>query len=260
MAFWNRNKKTPQVTRKTWYTPGGEVQRLSEMVLDGGAHVMVAGNTRSGKSTLLHGVMADALKLYAPCEAGFFFIDPKGVELDRYKDLPHTMGYTDTEAGAVAVLRQVRAIMESRFATLKGQHSVETPKYNGKRIYVVIDEMVQPMVGEYKADFMRELMVILSKAGAANIWVIAGTQAPRRDIIPGKLLLYFTLVIGLSMASAVESRCALGVKGCEMLPLHGRAIIKYGPEVMMANIPNTDLTKVAELINYWESDAAYSVA
>ena len=259
MAFWNKNKKTAKVT-KTWHTPGGSVQRLNELALEGGAHTMIAGNTRSGKSTLLHGIMADALKCYAPSQAGFFLIDPKGVELDRYKDLPHTMGYTDTEAGAVEMLRQVRAIMEARFATLKGQRSIDTPKYQGKRIYVVIDEMVQPMVGEYKAEFMRELMVILSKAGAANIWVIAGTQAPRRDIIPGKLLLYFTLTIGLSMASAVESRCALGVKGCEDLPLHGRALVKYGPELMTSAIPNTNLYEVQNLIDYWKSDAAYEVA
>lgn len=259
--FGFRKKKNKMPERVVWHIPGGEVQRLSLRVLDGEAHTMIAGNTRSGKSTLLHGVIADALKIYAPSDAAFLLIDPKRVELSRYKTLPHTIGYYNTEDGAIAALDKVAAIMESRYKEMEREPiGACTPKYRGRRIYVVIDELIPLMTGARKAEFMKKFMVLLSQCGAANIWFIVGTQAPRRDIIPGKLILYFTLVIGLSMASAVESRCALGVKGCEALPLHGRAIVKYGPEIATANIPNTDLMKVAELVAYWQSKESYRAA
>lgn len=238
----------------SWRVPGGEVARLSQYVLEGGAHVMIAGNTRSGKSTLLHGIMADALKQYAPSEAGLVLLDPKRIELRRYKDLPHTVRYANDEDGAVSALRYVRAVMEKRYRELEqAELTADTPKYQGQRLYVVIDELIPLMIGPRKKEFVSLLMLLLSQAGAANIWFIVGTQAPKRSIIPGEVMLYFTLVIGLSMASAVESRCALGVKGCESLPLHGKAIVKYGPELMTATIPNTDLRSVAELVSYWTS-------
>lgn len=240
-----------EITR--WRTPGGDVRRLSQMVLDGGAHTMVAGNTRSGKSTLLHGVMGDALKMYSPARMSLVLIDPKRVELRRYKDLPHTISYSNDENGAIEALKMVKRIMDARYSEIENVRSAETPKYQGKRLYVVIDELIPLMTGSRRIEFMDLLMLLLSQSGAANIWFIVGTQAPRRDIIPGRLLLYFTLVIGLSMASAIESRCALGVKGCEALPLHGEAIVKYGPQLMGCEIPNTNLYEVADLVSYWES-------
>lgn len=245
----------PQV--RTWQTPGGLYHNYSKMIMEAEAHTMIAGNTRSGKSTFLHSIMGDALKLYAPCRVQFVLIDPKRVELRRYKDLPHTIGYANDEDGAMNLLYWIEQIMMDRYAEMESAPvSAETPKYDGSRICVVIDELMPLMTGARKNEFTRLSMRLLSQSGAANIWFLVGTQAPRRDVIPGTLMLYFTLVFGLSMSSAIESRCAIGIKGCEELPLHGKALVKYGAERMTATLYPVDLCEVQELIDYWRSPAA----
>lgn len=256
MAFWNRNKKTPQVTRKTWYTPGGDVQRLSEMVFDA-EHTLIAGTTGCGKSTLLHGIIGDLLRLYAPCEVKLALIDLKLVELSRYSGLPHTMAYADTDERAVAVLRQVEVEMMRRYQVMR---SNDLDKWNGTKIFVVIDELAPLMIKASRKDALPVLQNILQLGRAAGIRVIACTQAPNRKVIPAELVLNFSMRIGMRCLSPIESRQIVGQSGCEALPLHGKALVVYGCEVLSARIPNTDRADIADLVDYWQSDAAYSAA
>lgn len=250
--LFRKRQEEPKLIR--WTNPGGKVQVLSKMIFESSSHVMIAGNTRSGKSTVLHGIMGDVLRTYSPAEVKFVLLDPKRVELKRYKDLPHTIGYAQTQVDAISLLRSLADLMERRYQDMENYPaSAETPKYQGTRIYVVVDELMPLVIGQHKAEFIRLFTLLLSQAGAANIWFIVGTQAPRRDVLPGTIMLYFTFVLGLSMSSAIESRCAMGVAGCEKLPLHGKALVKYGPERMTATLYNTDLREVQKLIDYWTS-------
>lgn len=245
--FRHRKQAAPEV----WRTPGGDVLRLSKLIFSEDSHTLIAGATRSGKSTLLHRVMADGLKLSSPAKMQFALIDLKRVELLRYKGLPHCRGYANTEAGAIELLRGVLAEMERRYTVMEGAQTIDTPKYDGPRLYVVIDELIPLMSGPRKSEATDLLLLLLSQGAAARVFVIAGTQAPRRDIIPGKLLLNFAITIGLRCASATDSR-VVGIKGLDLLPLHGLSMVKWGPELYEVEIPKTDLRDVAEIISYWQ--------
>lgn len=252
--FKKNRKPSTQATEQTitWHVPGGQVMNLSKAVFED-VHTLIAGTTGAGKSVLLNGLLRDFLRLYAPCEAGLMLIDPKQLELDYLRKLPHCEGYADTHEGALALLENALEIMNlrNRYCKENGLRS-----YPGKALYIIIDELHPLATGKYKAKFRQTLSLLLTQARAANIHVIALTQIPNRAALPADIVSLFTFRIGLHTLSPIESRQIIGVKGCEALPKHGTAYVLRGGELLTTHIPMTDYDEVQELINYWSSPAA----
>lgn len=236
----------------TWSIPGGRVQRLSEAAFSA-EHTLIAGTTGSGKSVLLNGMIRDLLRLYAPGEASLVLIDPKAMELEGFRCLPHTIGYTDTEQGAERVLRQVLELMARRNRYCK-EHGLR--RYNGGAVYVVIDELHPLATGEHKKTFRRLLSLLLTQARAANIHIIAATQIPNRASLPADIVSLFTLRIGLGTMDGIESKQIIGIKGCEELPPHGLALVRYNRTVQAVEIPMTDEAELMKLVSYWTEQNA----
>jgi DNA segregation ATPase FtsK/SpoIIIE-like protein len=73
-------------------------------------------------------------------------------------------------------------------------------------------------------------------------------------------VLNFTLRIGMSCGDKIESRQIIGTNGCEVLPKHGKAIVRNGSEWLSATLVNTDRAEVADVVKYWQSDRCYKIA
>ena len=238
----------------TWTVPGGEVRELSKMVFDA-EHTLIAGTTGAGKSVLLNGVLRDLLRSKAPCEARLYLIDPKALELDYLRELPHVDGYADTDEGALELLERVAELMRSRNNYCKERH---LRKYPGRAAYVVIDELHALMTQELKAKIRPVLSLLLTQARAANIHIVALTQCPNRKALPADVVSLFTLRIGLRCADKIESRQIVGTGDCYLLPRYGKVIIKYGPDYMTSRVPMTDDSEVDELVAYWTGPSCHA--
>ena len=256
MAFWNRKNKHRELPRKIWITPDGSVERLSLMVFES-EHTLIAGATGCGKSTLLHGIMRDLLIHYAPSEAKLVLIDPKMNELSDYRELPHCEAYASTTEDSIEVLRAVTELMMRRYKVMGAN---KEKSYKGAKVFVVIDELMPLMISPRKKEVQILLTDLLTLGRASGICVIAATQVPSRKIIPAELVSNFTMRIGMSCLSPIESRQIIGFKGCEELPKHGKAFVVYGSELMTARIENTNLKEVANVVRYWQSDRCYKIA
>ena len=166
MALFNRkNEAEAKPGRVNWYVPGGQYLKLSKAVFEQ-PHTLIAGATGSGKSVLLNGIMRDFLRLYAPSEAELMLIDPKQLELDYLKKLPHVIGYADNEDEIMSLLLSALEIMAARCRYCKTNG---LRFYPGKALYIVIDELLPLMTGAKKGEFQRVLGLLLTQARAANI-------------------------------------------------------------------------------------------
>ena len=237
-------------TTKTWTCPAGDTWKLCNDILSQ-AHCLIGGTTGSGKSTLLHSIMYSAL-IHSPARVQFILVDlKKGVELRRYKDLPHVISFASTPEEAVHSIRVAEEIMEHRYSEL-----LKTDKnvYEGNEIYLIIDELAD-LMQTAKAKVLGPLSRIMRLGRAARVHVIGATQSPSRSHgggLPTELQVNTTSSLALRCRSAIESRQVIGQKGAENLPEHGRGIYWSPAGSVPVVIPQTGEKELKARIDYWK--------
>lgn len=234
----------------TYTTPEITYSRLYAAMLSD-SHLLIAGATGSGKSTVVNGIIHAALR-NSPAEVGFLLIDPKRCELRAYKDLPHTIAYADRPAQFVPTLQAALNICEARFADMQRKGKRE---YEGSDIYVIIDELMFMMTTQ-KREVLPLLQQIAMIGRAAHVHLIACTQSPVAAVIPTPLKCNFDSRLALRTATPQDSRNIIGVKGCEALPdpkREGKAFGYYrqGAETTLYNLPKVEEAELNRIIAHW---------
>ena len=117
-------------------------------------HLMIGGNTGSGKSMLLHNIILSVLLNKTPDKVKLMLIDPKLVEFSIYEGIPHLINpvITDSREGADMLSWAVEE-MERRYKLLS-EAKVRTNKdYNDKigkielpDILIIVDEVEEIMI------------------------------------------------------------------------------------------------------------------
>lgn len=234
-------------------TPGGEVPALYMDMLQQ-VHLLIAGATGSGKSTVVNGIMNAAL-YKSPAAVQFVLIDPKGTELIEYKRLPHTLKYAQATGDCISALHYTMDMVNKRF---KAMQRARARMYDGPDVYVIIDELMylfnRPAV---KKECMQLLQDILVIARAARVHVIACTQNPTTATIPTTLRCNFDSRLGLRTATAQDSRNIIGVKGCEAFPVPSIEHKAFGAYMVngvidVYNLPGDNAADRERLIAYWQ--------
>lgn len=185
-------------------------------------NVLIAGTVGSGKSVTENGIIYNIVNKSTPKDVELYLIDPKMVELEEWRVLPHVRGYADDIDGAFRILDKVKDKMMRRYEDMK---EMREKVYSGSEIYVLIDEMADLMLQD-KRGFSARLQRLLQLGRAAKIHVICCTQSASRVTVPAAVAINFTCCVGLHAATAIESRQIISVAGCEKLPLYGQAIVK----------------------------------
>lgn len=239
--------------RRVYITPEGERSPLYNDMLSQ-VHLLIAGATGSGKSTVVNGIMHAAM-FQSPARINFVLIDPKGTELDEYKRLPHTICYAQTTDECVNALEQTLQLVNNRFWEMRRK---KQRMYDGSDVYVIIDELMYLFNrSEIKRRAMNLLQDILVIARAARVHVIACTQSPtERTGLPVNLRCNFDSRLALRTSTAQDSRNIIGVKGCECFPVPTLEHKAYGAYMQNGCIQVYNLDQIpdaarADLIRYW---------
>ena len=236
--------------RRVWRTPGGEVSRLYLDMLQQ-VHLLIAGATGSGKSTVVNGIMCAAL-LDSPADKRFILIDPKKVELRDYAAIPHCIEYAQTGAEAVRALQDALNIVYSRYAEMDRKR---LRMYRGSDVYVVIDELVPLLTNDdVKRDVVRMLQELLTIARAARVHVVACSQ--HIPTIPTALRCNFDSSLGLRTRNGNDSRNIIGRRGCERFPAPASAGVAYGYYARGADLdlyvlPQVEDAERGRLLGWW---------
>lgn len=194
-------------------------------------HIMIGGTTGSGKSTLIHDLIA-CLTSYGVQEQKLVLIDLKRIELRQWRKDPHTI-MTVTEPSQV--LKCLDAVIDKMEERYKEMERNDTTHCNKCFITVVIDELAEVLRVKGAEE---RIDTLLRLARAANIQLIMATQNPSRSSgIPARLWQNVTCTIGLRCKSATESRQVIGVSGCELLPRYGKAYVQDANGLRMIDIP-----------------------
>lgn len=199
-------------------------------------HVLIAGQTGSGKSVCINSIICSLLMTKKPEELRLIMIDPKKVELAFYEGIPHLMSPVVTESKeAVKALQWGVIEMERRYRMLAkvGARNVDSfntrlesgkidgilPEEDNKPlpfIVIIVDELADLMMTASK-DVEGLIQRIAQLARAVGIHLIVATQRPSVDIITGPIKANLTSRIGFRTIQSTDSRTILGHVGAEKL-------------------------------------------
>jgi len=185
-------------------------------------HLLIAGTTGSGKTVCLNSLMTSILFNATPAEVKMILVDPKMVEMSSYNDLPHLICPVITDAKkATAAFNWVVGEMESRYRMFNKEQVRNIKGYHAKGfklpyIVIVVDELADLMQVAAKT-IEGSIARIAQLARAAGIHLILATQRPSVNVITGVIKANFPSRVSFKVASQIDSRTVLDVKGAEGL-------------------------------------------
>lgn len=205
-------------------------------------HLLIAGQTGSGKSVCINTIIASLMLTRSPHDVQTIMIDPKMVELQMFSNIPHQMCPVVTDMKfATNVLEWACEKMEMRYELFKNAGVRNIKGYNtlgedeqkleermGENwsaertprrvpyIVVIIDEMADLMMTS-KKEAEGAITRLAQKSRAVGIHVIVATQRPSTNVITGVLKGNLPTRIAFTVASNQDSRVILDKAGAEKL-------------------------------------------
>jgi S-DNA-T family DNA segregation ATPase FtsK/SpoIIIE len=206
-------------------------------------HLLIAGQTGSGKSVMINTLLTSLLYRNSPSEMKLILVDPKQVEMAPYEDVPHLLTPVITEPDkTISALKWAVNEMERRYKLLAEEKIRDIKSYNQKiqsgnkkvsvedadgneqrvddgampYIVIVIDELADLMMVAAR-DVEALIVRLAQKARAVGIHLVLATQRPSVDVITGLIKANIPARIAFTVASQIDSRTILDQVGAEKL-------------------------------------------
>ena len=234
-------------------------------------HLLIAGQTGSGKSVCINTIVASLLYQGTPDTLQLLMIDPKMVELVEYEGIPHLRYPVVVELSEAAkVLLWAVEEMERRYRLLKeaGYRNIQT--YNNALadhddddedgptplpyLVLIIDELADLMMFA-PDDVEPAICRLTAKSRAVGIHLVVATQRPSVDVVTGLIKANMPSRIAFAVSSQTDSRVILDTGGAETLL--GRGDMLYLPydsgravRVQCAYVSDEEITG---LVEFWKA-------
>ncbi|TMK59410.1 MAG: DNA translocase FtsK, partial [Actinobacteria bacterium] len=237
-----RSKAAKEATHPLEVALGKDIHGRARMVnLASMPHLLIAGATGAGKSSLVNSFITSLLARTTPEDVRLVLVDPKRFELSHFADVPHllspvivhpkraaeALGWIVREMEqryellATAAVRDIDGYEEGlRTGTLRVPLGLEHRFGHLPFIVVVIDELADLMMVAPRA-VEDAICRIAQMARAVGIHLVVATQRPSVDVVTGLIKANIPSRIALMTSSQADSRVILDMNGAEKLVGHG---------------------------------------
>ena len=211
-------------------------------------HLLIAGCSGSGKSVCIRGILREILQCYAPCQKQIILLDPKRVDFNEFKGIPHMLEYANTYDKMINALNYALNIMESRYIKMEKKG---LKKYDGTDIYLIIDEYAD-LCDIGGKDVESKVIRLCQLSRAAKIHVILGTQRAV-SCVSTRIRANLDYRIALHTINKKESINIIDMSGAESLPYNGMGIYQSPKGYTKIKLPYVDTSETDKLIRWWTS-------
>ena len=232
-------------------------------------HLLIAGQTGSGKSVCVNTLISTLISKKSDKEVKFIMVDPKMVELMPYNDIPHLLVpvIIDPEQAAIALKWAVNE-MENRYKKLMENGVRNIKSYNSLSfvekmpyIVIIIDELADLMM--VANNEVEDAIVRLAQlARACGIHLVIATQRPSVNVITGIIKANIPSRIAFAVSSGTDSRTILDSNGAEKLLGKGDMLFApYGSATPMrvqgAFVSDEEVSAVVDFLKNQGMQARY---
>ncbi len=238
-------------------------------------HLLIAGETGSGKSVCINALILSLLYRSQPKDVRLLLIDPKRVELTVYNGIPHLVDKVVSDPkDASRRLQRVVLHMEERYRLFAQVGARNLQSYNRRMeleppapddlsqgshrgrlplLVVVIDELAD-LILTSQNEVENAIMRLAQMARAVGIHLIVATQRPSVDVLTGVIKANFPARLSFRVASKVDSRTILDMNGAEALL--GKGDMLYIPpgsskptRIHGCNVTEVEIRRVVEFLS-----------
>jgi S-DNA-T family DNA segregation ATPase FtsK/SpoIIIE len=231
-------------------------------------HLLIAGQTGSGKSVCVNSLICCLLLHNTPDDLRLIMVDPKRVELTNYNGIPHLLAPVVVEtAKVVGVLQWVLREMDMRYHKLAQAGTRNINEYNARmesvgdgkdkklpKLVVFIDELADLMM--LAPDETQGAITRLAQLSrATGIHLVIATQRPSVEVVTGIIKANFPARIAFAVASNTDSRVILDQPGSERLLGRGDMLFQAPDAPAAIRLQGTYVSdsEILSLVSYWQS-------
>lgn len=209
------------------YTHG---EKLITINLEKVVHLLIAGETGSGKSTLIRSIITSLI--LSNKRISLYLVDLKnGAEFNVFHKSNKVKAFCRDIDETEKLLLKLSDEVDKRYNLFFENNVVDIKEYNKLKGVKKLDYKIL-IIDEF-ADLQNEknsisiLETLAAKARACGIHLIISTQRPDSKIINGRIKANIPCVIGLKTLNDINSRIIIDEGGLEKLRGRGHGILKY---------------------------------
>ena len=241
-------------------------------------HLLIAGATGAGKSSVLNCMITSILMRTTPDQVRMILIDPKQVEMGQYAGLPHllTQPVTAPKKAANALgwavkemERRYDVLVEAGFRDISGFNAaydrgelnsgdstaaIATKKFDRLPFIVVVVDELNDLMMVAARDVEECITRIAQKARAVGIHLIVATQRPSVNVITGVIKANIPARMAFAVSSLTDSRVILDQPGAEKLVGKGDLLMLPGNTSVAQRVQSAWVgeSEVRNITAYWK--------
>ncbi|MBD5798392.1 cell division protein FtsK [Bacillus pseudomycoides] len=213
-------------------------------------HLLVCGETGSGKSSMVRVVLSTLIQYMSPDKLHLYLGDLKNSEFHFLRRVKHVKEVCMEEIEMKIMLQKVwkeirerRKLMEEYEVDHIDEYNKLNPDNQKAYILLAIDEVA--MLQDEK-ECMTTIEKISAVARALGVFLMLSMQRPDATILNGKLKLNMTVRMGFKCADTINSNI-MGTPGSERLEQSGQMILKLNG-LRKVQAPFLELSKAKEIV------------
>ncbi len=219
------------------------------------AHLLVGGQTGTGKSSFLRQMLTGWAEWCQPAALGIVVIDLKRVEFGYLRQAPHALAIVRTVREAQRALQAANAAIDERLAELERLGEVDSKGHFG-RLVIVVDELAEMQTEKE----LMELIERIARLGrAAGVHLVLCTQRPDKTALPGSIKANIPATVAFRCRNRVNSEILLDCDAAANLPNRPGAAVWQFRHRIVVRTPWLSLANARRRMERLESRTAEGV-
>jgi S-DNA-T family DNA segregation ATPase FtsK/SpoIIIE len=211
-------------------------------------HILIAGETGSGKSTQLRSILTTLIMNMKPSELQLYLGDCKKSEFHIFRKVEHVQCVLSNGKEIARMLKTIKRELDERsdLTEMFEVSHVDDLPVEHKRPYIVvcIDEFVMLRKDETVMDILTEIVAIGRTLG---VFAILSMQRPNAQVLDTTIRANLTVSMGFKLRDKIEARI-VNTPDAEKIDVSGRFIMN-SDKLYDLQAPYLELEDAKKLLN-----------